>query len=123
MDYYIKTNRENYYIKFYIRYNLGGWNWGTGEQMKRAFDLHIMPVERYKCDYGYSEVYKGFSGYRLQAEEISRQSAKARENAVNYFINNIDKIETIIDLIKKEQNFETVEDYNLEEIIKEIGEK
>lgn len=119
MDYYIKTNRENYYIKFYIRYNLGGYNWASGETMKRAFDLHIMPVERRDV----FESYMGFSGYRLQAEEISRQSAKARENAVNYFINNIDKIETIIDLIKKEQNFETVEDYNLEEIIKEIGEK
>lgn len=115
-DYYLKTNKENNYIKFYIKYNLGGYNWATGENMKRAFDLHIMPVEHRDV----FESYMGFSGYRLQSEEIGRKSAKARENAVNYFIDNIDKIETIIDLIKKEQNFEIVEDYNLEKIIKEL---
>ena len=118
MDYYIKTNRENYYIKLNIRYNLGGWNWGTGEQMKRAYDLSVSPIERYNCYCGYTEVYKGFSGYRLQSNAITRQSPKARANAIQYFVDSIDKIDSIINLIIQEQNFEIAEDYDLESIIR-----
>ena len=114
MDYYIKTTKPNHYIKIYMRYNIGGWNWGTGEQMKRAMDLNISPVEKDDI----FESYMAFSGYRLQAEEVKKYSSGKKKQAIEYFIKNIELVKQALDFVLQEQNLEIAEDYNLEEIIR-----
>lgn len=80
MKKYIK--REGQEFKVEVLYSLGGPNHITGEEDKRGYTLTVIPVIREKRDGYVVERAKSYAGYKKFLLEVSRQSKKAEEDAM-----------------------------------------
>ena len=77
MKEYIKTTKNNTYLKVEVTYNIGGMNYFTGKDEPRGYYLSVLPVERD----GRFESYQAFSGVKQCILEVKRQSKKQAEKA------------------------------------------
>lgn len=94
MKEYIKTTKENTYLRVEVKYNIGGMNYFTYKDEPRGYYLSVSPVERD----GHFESYQAFSGIKQCILEVKRQSKKQaekaeqlaetyKENLINYVLN------------------------------------
>ena len=118
---YLRTDKENYFIKVDLKYDLGGWNYATGDKESRSYKLHLTPIEREHHQYTDTngnireydtETYKGFSGYKISAEPINRNSVKAKQDAIRYFKNNLNIVKLALSRIEYEQKCEVLDEFN-----------
>ena len=79
-----------------IKYNLGGYNFGTGIQEKRGYYLGITPKEIT----GNTVMFGAFTGYRNHIHEVKRKSEKSYVEAVRIAVEEqATMITTMINLI------------------------
>lgn len=84
---YIKTNRENQYLKCKLYYSLGGMNYFTYKNEPRGYYVSVSPVER-TTDYGFAmESYVAFSGYKKCVVTCARKGKKAEAQALDAYEN------------------------------------
>jgi hypothetical protein len=102
MKTYLKTNKENTFIKLEVKYSKGGTALFTHKIEKRGYYIHISPVFRETDDRGVTfEKYTAFSGYKQNLKEIKRDSEKAYNEAV-ILANNFQN--ELINLVLSENN-------------------
>lgn len=66
------------FIKIYLHYDLGGYNYYTGQQRPRGYYLTVLPVEKG----GRMEGFTAFTGYTELITQCSRKSKKAESDAI-----------------------------------------
>lgn len=76
----IKENShdKSNFIKIYVYYDLGGWNYFTGREKKRGYYITVVPVERG----GGMEGFIAFTGASELLTECKRKSAAAEREAL-----------------------------------------
>lgn len=77
MKKYLKTNKENVFLKVETYYNKGGINYFSYKTERRGYYLSVSPVERAR---GF-ESYIAFSGIKFLIKEVKRQSEKAAKES------------------------------------------
>lgn len=83
MKTYLKTDKENTFIKLEVKYSKGGTALFTHKVEKRGYYIHISPVFRETDERGVTfEKYTAFSGYKQNLKEIKRDSDKAYNEAL-----------------------------------------
>lgn len=107
MEKYIKLKEKRHgitHIETRVYYDLGGFNFFTGQSEARGYYLSVSPVE-YSCENGHISVgFTAFTGYKYLLKEVARQSEKAAREAEKI----AEKIAPqIIALVCKENDIET----------------
>ena len=78
MEMFLKTTKENEFVKVQLKYSLGGINYATYQNEERGYYLHVTPVTRER---GF-ESYIAFTGVKKCILPVSRKSKKAEEKAI-----------------------------------------
>ena len=84
---YIKTSEANEFIKLSISYNKDTYNWATGQEKTKGYQLTAMPVKRS----GMIEEFEAFTGYNTTLVKCSRRSKKRLQMSIDELTQNIDK--------------------------------
>lgn len=92
------TKDSNNFMKCYIKYDLGGYNYFTYQPKERGYYLHIIPIE----SHGNFEKYTGFTGYCYLLKTCDRKSKKAEAEAIKIAA---DYEKMIIETLCKENNY------------------
>ena len=95
------NSKENY-LKISVFYDLGGHSYFTGKINKRGYYVSVQPVERSEREYGFAESCAMFAGYKHLLKEVSKQSKKASNEALELSKD----IDWLIDRVCKEYNLE-----------------
>lgn len=96
---YKKVNGQTLKIELY--YNLGGYNYGTGNMMARGYYASVQPVKLTQGDGYTTETYTAFTGVCKLIHPVKRKSKVAEVRAENLFTEEI-KQELIDYVIKKQ---------------------
>ena len=75
-----------------IYYDLGGYNYATGEPKPRGYYLSVTPL----VVSGYCTSYQGFTGAYMPLNQVSRQSKKGEQEAIKLMEQNK---QTLIDYV------------------------
>lgn len=85
-----------------IYYDLGGYNYGTGEPKKRGYYLSVSPLEVSERFVSY----QGFTGTYMLLNEVSRQSKKGEAEALRLLKDNE---QTLIDYVCRKHGIKVTE--------------
>jgi hypothetical protein len=78
-DFKIKSgNTKANVVRVSVSYNVGGWNYFTGNKERRGLFLHVSPLEIKENSIGYV----GFSGSKMFVKEMKRYSEKVLKEFV-----------------------------------------
>ena len=84
---YIQTSEANEFIKLSISYNKDTYNWATGQEKTKGYQLTAIPVKRS----GRIEEFGAFTGYNTTLVKANRRSKKRLEIAIEELNKNLDK--------------------------------
>lgn len=103
---YLKTDKENTFIRVENSYNLGGIDFASYGQQSRGYYVHVSPVE-IDTSRGYrTESYVAFSGYKALVKPVNRKSKKAEQGVDE---NLMFLAKSMIDRVCQEQGLKIVE--------------
>ena len=77
---------EETHLRIDLYYDLGGYNVFTYKTDPRGYYASFLPVKREVHTHYTSESFVGFSGFKVLLKEVTRQSKKARTEALEEFI-------------------------------------
>lgn len=98
---YIK--REDQTLRIEVYYDLGGYNWATGNEEPRGYYLSVTPVSVVRNDEGkiIMEEVRAFSGIKTVLMEVERKSKNRSKKALEIVENGEDKERLINDVLEK----------------------
>lgn len=83
---YIKTNKQDHFLKCELYYSLGGYNCFTYRQEGRGYYISVTPVERREYSPGFMmEGVTAFSGYKMLVEPVQRKGKAAEHRAAEQY--------------------------------------
>lgn len=77
---------EETHLRIDLYYDLGGYNVFTYKTSPRGYYASFCPVKREVHTHYTMESFVGFSGFKVLLKEVTRQSKKARTEALEEFI-------------------------------------
>lgn len=91
----VETNPKATHLKVEVYYTKGGANYFTGGMESRGIKLSVSPVHRVEGEFGVTESYTAFTGFKKHLKNMARFSQKVCDNFV--LDENVEK--TLIDAV------------------------